>query len=362
MSEPDLSLGDLIDMQIRTAGPMSLATFMGLCLTHPSRGYYRKADPLGAQGDFITAPEISQMFGEMIGAWIADLYVQMGSPPRVTILELGPGRGTLMADALRVASRAPGFATALDLKLFETNPVLIAMQRDHLAAYDPDWIDELETIADAPVLIIANEFFDALPIRQFVRQGDKWFERCVGLDDGRRVFGLSPNPYDGSLLPAPLHDAPDGAVAEIALAATQFMGRLAALVAPRGGAILAIDYGYERTQPGETLQALSRHAFVDPLAEPGNADLTTHVDFEALGYAARMAGLNVSPLVTQATFLTSLGLDQRARTLASANPALAQSIESARSRLVGNDQMGALFKVLCAASPGLQPAGLPPSE
>ncbi|QJR20528.1 SAM-dependent methyltransferase [Pelagibacterium halotolerans] len=346
-------------MQIRQQGPMSLATYMGLCLTHPTRGYYRKADPLGASGDFITAPEISQTFGEMIGAWIADLYLQMGSPEKFTLLELGPGRGTLMSDALRVASRATGLAKALDLKLYETNPVLTAMQREKLSAYFPDWVEDIETLGSSPLIIIANEFFDALPIRQFVRRADKWFERSVGLSDGKRSFGLSPTPYEEALIGEAFAEAENGEVAEIGLAAQQFMGQLCRLLAPRGGALLAIDYGYEHTQPGETLQALSRHARVDPLAQPGAADLTTHVDFEALGRAGRMAGLTVHPIVTQGSFLTSLGLAERHAALATANPEKAHSLASAFDRLTRADQMGELFKVLCAASPGLRPAGFP---
>lgn len=359
MPEPGLSLGDLIDMQIRQQGPMSLATYMGLCLTHPTRGYYRKADPLGAGGDFITAPEISQTFGEMIGAWIADLFLQMGLPDKFTLLELGPGRGTLLSDALRVATRATGLAQALDLKLYETNPVLTAMQREKLAAYSPDWIEDVEALGSSPLIIIANEFFDALPVRQFVRREGKWYERSVGLADGQRVLGLSPTPYEEALIGEAFASARDGEVAEIGLAAQQFMGQLCRLLAPRGGALLAIDYGYEHTQPGETLQALSRHAPVDPLAQPGAADLTTHVDFEALGRAGRMAGLTVHPIVTQGRFLTSLGLAERHSALAAANPEKAASLASAFDRLTGADQMGELFKVLCAASPGLRPAGFP---
>lgn len=357
MPETALSLGDLIDMQIRQSGPMSLATYMGLCLTHPTRGYYRKADPLGRSGDFITAPEISQTFGEMIGAWIADLYLQMGSPAQFTLLELGPGRGTLMADALRVATRASGLAGALALRLFETNPVLISMQREALTEYSPVWLDDIEAVADAPIIIIANEFFDALPVRQFVKRDGKWFERCVGLTDGQRTFGLSPTPYDEALIGKPYASAVDGEVAEIGLAAQQFMTQLSGLIAPRGGALLALDYGHAATQPGETLQALARHAYVDPLAQPGAADLTTHVDFEALARAARMAGLTLPPLVTQGQFLTSLGLAQRHSALAAANPDRAEVLRSAFDRLTGPEQMGDLFKVLCAASPGLKPAG-----
>lgn len=357
MPDTEYSLGDLIDMQIRTGGPISIATYMGLCLTHPTRGYYRKADPLGSAGDFITAPEISQMFGEMIGAWIADLYMQMGSPRSLTLLELGPGRGTLMSDALRVAIRAPGISEALMLTLYETNPDLRAIQSETLKAYDPKFVSEPEDIFDGPVIVIANEFFDALPVRHFVRRGGKWFERMVGLADGCRVFGLSPTPYEGALLGPAFADAEEGAVAEIGLAAKQFATRLGKVIGPRGGALLAIDYGYGRTQPGETLQALSRHRFADPLEDPGAADLTTHVDFEALGEALRMAGLNVAPLVAQGNFLTSLGITARHAALAAQNPQRAEELDAALHRLTHPDAMGTLFKAFCAASPGLKPAG-----
>ncbi|WP_196257912.1 class I SAM-dependent methyltransferase [Pelagibacterium limicola] len=357
MPDENLSLGDLIDMQIRTSGPMSIAAYMGLCLTHPTRGYYRKADPLGAGGDFITAPEISQMFGEMIGGWIADLYLQMGSPARITLLELGPGRGTLMADALRVAGRVPGFSDALALALYETNPDLKAIQAERLKPFDPTFVSEPEDISDAPVIVVANEFFDALPIRQFVQRGGKWFERMVGLAEGRRTFGLSPTPYDGALLGPAFADAPEGAVAEIGLAARQFGERIGRVIGPRGGALLAIDYGYARSQPGETLQALARHRFADPLEVPGEADLTAHVDFEALGDALRMAGLSIAPLVPQGDFLTSLGITARCEALARANPAEAGALTGALRRLTHPDEMGVLFKAFCAASPGLKPAG-----
>lgn len=357
MADTDYSLGDLIDMQIRQSGPISLATYMGLCLTHPSRGYYRKADPLGAGGDFITAPEISQTFGEMIGAFVAALYRQMGSPDRLIVLELGPGRGTLAADALRVTSRVPGLAESLELLLYETNPVLIDLQRKTLAPYAPRWIADLEDIPNAPVIVLANEFFDALPVRQFVKRADKWYERMVGLAGGKRVFGLAPTPYDGSLLGPAFANAEEGAVAEIGLAARQMMERAARLIAPRGGAILTIDYGYAHTRPGETLQALSRHAYTDPLAAPGQADLTTHVDFQALNEAARMAGLTTHPLVTQAQFLKSLGLAERHAALAAANPDRAAELASALDRLTDPAQMGDIFKAICAASPGLEPPG-----
>ncbi len=356
MAEPDL--GRLIDLQITANGPMSVASFMALCLTHPRHGYYKKADPLGAAGDFITAPEISQMFGELIGFWLVNLWQQMREPPAITVLELGPGRGTLMDDALRVASRAEGFADALHLQLFETNPALRAEQQKRLGKYHPYWADEIDAVGDGPVLIVANEFFDALPIRQFVRGATGWHERLIGLRDGQRAFGLSPNPIPTDALPAAVQDAPEGAVYEANLAASETMARLSRLIARQGGGILAIDYGYAATQTGETLQAVSRHAFADVLNAPGTADLSAHVDFGALTEAATAAGLTAHPVVSQGTFLRRLGIVERADALSRANPALAPTIEAALTRLTAPDEMGELFKVLAVTSPGLVPIGL----
>lgn len=354
----DPTLGDLIDMQIRANGPMSVATYMGLCLTHPREGYYKAADPLGAGGDFITAPEISQMFGEMIGFFLVNLWQQMREPASFTVLELGPGRGTLMQDALRVATRAEGFADALHLQLFETNPALKALQAERLAPYFPYWNEEIDAVGDGPLLVVANEFFDALPIRQFVRGPQGWHERQVGLRDGKRAFGLSPLPVPETAMPEAVRGAPEGAVVEISPAAADVMARLAAAIARQGGAILAVDYGYDRTQAGETLQAVHRHAYADPLAEPGVADLSAHVDFGALGDVAKNAGLTVHPVTGQGPFLTNLGIRTRAERLAEANPPMADAIRTALDRLVSPSQMGHLFKAFVAASPGLEPAGL----
>ena len=357
MSEAPPDLASLIDMQIRQTGPMSIATYMGLCLTHPRHGYYRQGTAIGAAGDFITAPEISQMFGEMIGFFFVNLWQQMGEPKAFTLLELGPGRGTLMADSLRVAGRAPGFAEALSLELFEADPLLLAEQRHRLATYRPRWIENFDLAADTPLLVVANEFLDALPIRQFVRGKDGWHERMVGLFDGHRGFGLSPTPIPASALPEAIRDAPEGAVYEAGLAATEVMSRLTRAVSRRGGAILALDYGYAETQTGETLQAVRRHAYADPLENPGEADLSAHVDFGALTTIARAAGLTVDPLASQGDFLKSLGILARAATLARANPGEAAAINAALDRLTGPTQMGSLFKVFCAHSPGLQPEG-----
>ena len=354
-ASPDLAA--LIDMQIRQHGPMSVAQYMGLVLTHPRHGYYRQGRAIGAQGDFITAPEISQMFGELIGFFLVNLWQQMSEPRSFTLLELGPGRGTLMADILRVAGRAPGFLEAAEIELFETDPELLAQQRDRLARYSPRWIENFDLAADTPLLVVANEFFDALPIRQFVRSRDGWHERMVGLRGGRRVFGLSPTPIPPTALPEAIHYASEGAVFEAGLAAGEVMKRLAAAVSRRGGAILAIDYGYGRTQTGETLQAVRRHAYADPLESPGESDLSAHVDFAALGAAAGAAGLAVAPLTGQGDFLKHLGILARTAALARANPDRAAELNAALDRLTSPQQMGILFKVFCAHSPGLMPQG-----
>jgi len=355
-----LTLEEQIDLQIRTSGPISVATYMGLCLTHPSKGYYRAGDPIGAAGDFVTAPEISQMFGELVGFFLVNLWQQMGEPKAFTLLELGPGRGTLMADVLRVACRAPGFRDGLDLRLFETSPVLVAQQRAKLESYDPQWVESFEQVGDGPLLVVANEFFDALPIRQFVRKPDGWHERLVGLVDGRRAFGLSPTPIPPETMPAAVADAAPDTLIEVCFAGAEIMSRLAKIVARQGGSILAIDYGYPATRTGETLQGVRRHAYADVLENPGDTDLSAHVDFGTLAAAARGAGLAVQPLATQGQFLTRLGIAERARALAGANPGAADAIRAAQDRLVGTDQMGELFKAFCAHSPGLVPAGFAP--
>ena len=352
-----LTLEQQIDLQIVTSGPISVATYMGLCLTHPSKGYYRAADPLGASGDFITAPEISQMFGELIGFWLVNLWQQMSEPKSFTLLELGPGRGTLMADILRVACRAPGFRDGLNLRLFETSPGLMAEQKARLEVYEPKWLQDFESFEDGPVLVIANEFFDALPIRQFIRKADGWHERQVGLVDGKRAFGLSPTPIPASAMPDAVANAEMDTMLEVSFAGAEVLTRLAKVMAKQGGSLLAIDYGYDTTQTGDTLQGVRRHAYADVLEAPGETDISAHVDFGALGNVARVAGLATQPLATQGQFLTRLGIGERAAALTRANPAAAADIRTAHDRLVGQDQMGTLFKVFCAHSPGLAPSG-----
>jgi len=352
-----LPLDQQIDMQIRAGGPMSVATYMGLCLTHPSKGYYRAREPIGNKGDFITAPEISQMFGELIGFWLVNLWQQMGEPKAFTLLELGPGRGTLMADILRVACRAPGFRDALHLRLFETSPPLMAEQQARLEAYEPKYLQNFDNFEDGPVLVVANEFFDALPIRQFVRKPDGWHERQIGLVEGKRAFGLSPTPIPAEAMPEAVAKAEFDTMLEVCFGAAEVTTQLAKVIYRQGGSLLAIDYGYGHTQTGDTLQGVRNHAYADVLEAPGETDISAHVDFGALANVARKAGLATQPLATQGEFLTRLGIGERAAALARANPGSAADIEAARARLVNVDQMGNLFKVFCAHSPGLMPPG-----
>jgi SAM-dependent MidA family methyltransferase len=284
----------------------------------------------------------------------------MDEPKSFTLLELGPGRGTLMADILRVACRAPGFRDALQLRLFETSPVLMAEQKARLEVYDPKWLQDFESFDDGPVLIVANEFFDALPIRQFVRKEKGWHERQIGLVDGMRAFGLSPTPIPPASMPDAVANAAPDTMLEVCFAAAEVLTRLGKVIAQQGGALLAVDYGYGTTQTGDTLQGVRRHAFADVLEAPGETDISAHVDFGALGNVARAAGLATQPLANQGEFLTRLGIGERAAALSGANPASANDIRTAHDRLVGPDQMGTLFKVFCAHSPGLQPPGFAP--
>ena len=353
----DLTLAQQIDAQIRATGPMSLATYMALALSHPRHGYYTAGRPIGAAGDFITAPEISQMFGELIGFFVVNLWQQMGEPRSFTLLELGPGRGTLMADALRAASRADGFENALHLQLFEQNALLKGEQERRLGKYSPYWAHDLDAVSEDPIFVVANEFFDALPIRQYIKTDDGWHERLVGLRDDERVFGLSPTPIAESAAPREVQGAFPGEVLELGTAAVDAMQRLSRKVAVQGGAILAIDYGYSHTQTGETLQAVKAHAFTEPLEAPGDADISSHVNFGVLAAAAKATGLATTPLASQGDFLLRLGIGERAKALAGANPNEAANIARAVERLTAPAQMGTLFKVLCAHSPGLKPVG-----
>ena len=339
---------------------MTVERYMALCLGHPVYGYYRTRDPLGARGDFTTAPEISQMFGELIGLWAAEVWRAMGEPSPVRLVELGPGRGTLMADALRAARVLPAFRSATAVHLVETSPALRARQEAALApAGAPvSWHGDLAEVPDGPAIVIANEFFDALPIRQFVGTERGWCERLVGLSEGGLAFGLAPEPARD--VPLPVRP---GATLEWPAAGVAVMGTLAARLAAQGGAGLVIDYGHARRAFGDTLQAVRDHAYADPLADPGEADLTAHVDFSLLASAARGAGATVLGPVLQGDFLRALGIDARAAAIRQrATPVQGDAIDAAVARLTGSGegQMGTLFKVLGLGAPDLPPlAGFP---
>jgi SAM-dependent MidA family methyltransferase len=337
-------------------GPVTVERYMALCLQH----YYATRDPLGGSGDFTTAPEISQMFGELIGLWAAEVWHGMGRPASIRLVELGPGRGTLMADALRAARLAPDFLAALSVHLIETSPTLRDKQRQTLAAarLPIAWHDHVEEVPDGPVLVVANEFFDALPIRQFVATERGWCERLVGLKGEDLVFGLKAEPEASLPQPPRL-----GAVLELPVAAIDVVRTLAGRLAQQGGAALCIDYGYWGPAFGDTLQAVKAHAFADPLADPGEADLTTHVDFHRLAKSAD--GLRVHGPLEQGAFLRVLGIDQRAESLKRhATAAQSAAIDAAAGRLTGAGPkaMGQLFKVVGLSHPDLAVLpGLPPN-
>lgn len=349
------TLADELARLIREEGPLSISRYMALCLGHPRHGYYMTRDPFGAQGDFTTAPEISQMFGELIGLWAGAVWQMMGAPAGIRLIELGPGRGTLMADALRALKILPGLREAISVHLVETSPVLRDAQARNLAGTaSPIWHDRVESALDGPVIVIANEFLDALPLDQFVRTPDGWRERLVGLDaDGRLCFGLA-----GQAEAALALAAPDGSVFEQPAVALEVVDRIAQHLGRAGGATLFIDYGSARSGFGDTLQAVRRQKPVDPLADPGEADLTVHVDFARMAQAARRAGAATHGPATQRDFLLALGLAQRTQALAAkARPDQAEAVRAAFERLTatGTTAMGELFKVLALSHPALPP-------
>ena len=348
----DTPLGCMIQRLIEANGPLTVAEYMALCLGHPEHGYYARRDPFGAAGDFITAPEVSQMFGEIVGAWLIHAWRLIGSPSPARVVELGPGRGTLMADILRVAAHHRDFQRAVSVHLLETSRALRARQGEVLAGAHNDivWHASFAELPNGPLLLVANEFFDALPIRQFVRTGGTWRERMVGLDAGKLAFGIGPGRLDAG------PEAPEGAVLEISPTGDAIASDIARRIVAHGGAALVIDYGHAESAPGETLQAVRRHAYADPLQAPGEADLTAHVDFAALAHRAQAEGAAVHGPITQGEFLLSLGLLERAGRLgADAAERTRRALRAAVERLAGPDQMGTLFKVMAITRPGMTP-------
>ncbi len=328
---------------IAAARATTVADFMAAANSH----YYATRDPLGAAGDFTTAPEISQMFGEIVGIWIADLWARAGNPA-FRYVELGPGRGTLAADALRTMARFG--CTPIGIHLVETSPTLRAAQRTRLptAAHH----DDIDTLPDdAPLIIVANEFFDALPIHQCIRTADGWREHMVERQGDRLMAVPGEVPAD-EIVPAALRDAAVGSIVETAPVSAAVMRACAFRLARQGGAMLVIDYGYAGPAVGDTLQAVKAHRFADPFADPGEVDLTTHVDFTALADAARPAGAAVTAVATQGDWLQRLGIDARLQSLAAAAPTRAAELQGQRDRLVAADAMGELFKVMAITAPG----------
>ncbi|HYD30680.1 MAG TPA: class I SAM-dependent methyltransferase [Azospirillaceae bacterium] len=366
MAEDAGLLTDLLRRRIAVEGPMTVAAFMAEALGHPRLGYYMTRDPFGTAGDFTTAPEISQMFGELIGLWCAHVWSRMGAPRRVVLVELGPGRGTLMQDALRAAALVPAFREAIEPHLVETSPMLRQRQQATLAALPfagkgPTWHDHLATVPEGPTLAIANEFFDALPIRQFVRTPEGWAERLVDANpDGAGLrFVLDRRSLGGAaeaMLPESVRAAPEGSVAEICPAGEVIAAELADRLVRHDGAALLIDYGHARSAAGETLQAVRRHTFAPVLEKPGEADLTAHVDFEVLARAARQTGARVHGPITQGAFLANLGIRERAAILRrAASVAQAADIDAALRRLIEPEEMGTLFKVMALTDPRQEP-------
>lgn len=348
--------GEWLRRRILADGPITVADFMAEALLHPRHGYYSRGAGIGADGDFVTAPEISQMFGELLGLWCIDTWRRLGAPAPFALVELGPGRGTLMADMLRIADLDAAFSAALRPVLVEASPALRHLQAERIGDPAAQWIADLSALPDLPVLVIANEFFDALPIRQFLRLEDGWHERLVGLDPTGAFRFQTASTVLG--LPACWREraeaAPPGTVLELRPAADALAAELAGRIARRGGAALAIDYGSAETPLRDSLQAVRGHARHPVLLAPGSADITAHVDFTALARAARQAGCATAGPVTQGVLLERLGLGLRTERLAAAAPAQADAIRAAAGRLAGPTEMGSLFKALA-----ILPRGLP---
>jgi len=347
-------LKDKILRLIREAGPIGVAQFMQIALTDPKAGYYMRRDPLAR--DFITAPEVSQIFGELIGLFFVQAWEDRGRPGKFHLVELGPGRGTLMADIMRAAKVRPDFAEAAEIALIEASPVLRAAQAKTLRDVRVAWRQDLRDIADgAPLFLIANEFFDVLPVHQFVRLRGRWHERTVSADGDALMFTATPDPVPAPFIPAELGNAPDGSVFETSPPSQALAQEIGRRVARNGSVALILDYGHATSGLGDTFQAVKAHRYADPLAQPGEADLTAHVDFAALAAAARAERARVSGPIAQGAFLEALGIDARAERLKSAAPEEAAEIDAAIDRLTGQEQMGTLFKVMAIAAPDTPP-------
>jgi SAM-dependent MidA family methyltransferase len=343
----------IIKERIDENGPIPVSEYMSLCLAHPEHGYYMKRDPLGKDGDFITSPEISQVFGELLGLWIANQWEKQGRP-KATLLEMGPGRGTLMVDALRATRNIKGFHDAISVRLLEISPALKQKQWQALAGKHPDigWLETIDSLPEMPMFFLANEFFDALPIRQFAWQNEKWHERYVGMDGDQLKFVI---PAKAGIQPSkkldPRFRGDDGAIIEVCESALIILNTLAHHITKHSGAGLIIDYGYLEGS-GDTLQAMRRHQYFEIFSKPGSADLTAHVDFTALKEAAEKAGAKTFGAAPQGRFLMKIGAGQRTQKLcANASSEQSKELISGLDRLASPEKMGELFKVLAILPP-----------
>jgi len=350
-------LAEKIAALIRSTGPISVADYMATCLLDPEDGYYTKRDPFGTKGDFVTAPEISQMFGELVAVWLVQGWQAIGSPASVTIAEIGPGRGTMMKDMVRTIGRlAPKLAGSADFALVEASPRLAATQQETLAGSSGaiSWHATLDTLPDRPLLVVGNEIFDALPFRQFVKQNGKWLERAVGLDAvGALQFGIGTASIAADAIPPGANIVLDGSIFEIAPAREAMMSAVAERIATKGGCGIFFDYGHLEPGFGDTFQAVRAHRSEGVFDNPGEADLTSHVDFSALAAVARAHGLEAD-MTNQGAFLLGMGLLERAGQLGRSGDAVArEKISADVERLAGPDQMGILFKVLAILPSGI---------
>ncbi len=342
------ALKSVLIRQINRLGPMTVADFMTQCLYHQTYGYYTTGDPLGSTGDFVTAPEISQMFGELLGLALAQSWLDQGAPAPFCLAELGPGSGQLMADVLRATAKVPGFHSAMHLHLYEVNAGLIEAQRDRLNGFRPAWIHDVADLPDMPLFLLANEFFDCLPIRQFVLSDAGWQEQLVAASGDELTFATKPAGAISAKLPS---DATPGSTIELRAAANAVVAGLAVQIGKSGGCAIIVDYGDEPLS-GDTLQAVKNHQKLDPLTEPGSSDLTAHVDFSALATAAAPFAQS-SKLTPQGVLLERLGITQRAQALA--NTLRGTALEShiaAHRRLTHGDEMGKLFKAVAITPHG----------
>ncbi len=336
------ALPDIFRRLIANTGPISLSHYMG----EANARYYSSRDPLGVTGDFVTAPEISQMFGELIGLWLADMWINAGREEPVHYVELGPGRGTLARDALGAAKR---YGLTPQIHLVETSSELKDIQLALLPK--AQWHDDLSTIPMyGPVLVVANEFLDALPVRQLVRTADGWRERMVACEGDRFIPVAGSQPMDAAL-PEARRQAPEGTIVETCPGAAATVYEVAGRLLEQGGAALFIDYGYDAPRDGSTLQAVRDHRKTDPFATPGDADLTAHVDFATMATIAKSRGVRHLGTVPQGRWLRELGIETRADNLSQFAPQHAEAIHAAKDRLIGEGQMGVLFKVMGLASP-----------